>query len=138
MPARGYEETVQPFDCVITGEVLEHIPNLRRGLAELCRILRPGGSLLSTFPFEFREPLTQVRATLDESTGIVTHLVEPEYHRDYIDLRGVLVYQVPAWDVVPLCREAGFSQAEMVYFSSVRRAITGGNVAGIFVLRCYR
>lgn len=33
-------------DVVVAGEVLEHVPGLARVVAELCRILRPGGALV--------------------------------------------------------------------------------------------
>jgi SAM-dependent methyltransferase len=34
------------FDCITCGYVLEHLPDPRPGLAEIARILRPGGRLL--------------------------------------------------------------------------------------------
>jgi ubiquinone/menaquinone biosynthesis C-methylase UbiE len=34
------------FDCVTCGYVLEHLPDARLGLAELARVLTPGGRLL--------------------------------------------------------------------------------------------
>lgn len=45
------------FDSIITIETLEHVPDLARAAAEICRVLRPGGELLITvpnrwFPFE--------------------------------------------------------------------------------------
>ena len=33
------------FDCVTCGYVLEHLPNPRTGLAEIARVLRPGGRM---------------------------------------------------------------------------------------------
>jgi 2-polyprenyl-6-hydroxyphenyl methylase/3-demethylubiquinone-9 3-methyltransferase len=33
-------------DVVVAGEILEHLPDLRRAVAELCRVLRPGGLLV--------------------------------------------------------------------------------------------
>lgn len=33
-------------DCVVAGEVLEHVPDLPRAIAEACRLLRPGGTLV--------------------------------------------------------------------------------------------
>jgi SAM-dependent methyltransferase len=38
------------FDRVIAAEVLEHIPEDRRALAEIARVLRPGGLLAVTVP----------------------------------------------------------------------------------------
>jgi ubiquinone/menaquinone biosynthesis C-methylase UbiE len=34
------------FDCVTCGYVLEHIPDARLGLAELSRVMAPGGRML--------------------------------------------------------------------------------------------
>jgi ubiquinone/menaquinone biosynthesis C-methylase UbiE len=36
----------ESFDCVTCGYVLEHLPDARPGLAELSRIMRPGGRIL--------------------------------------------------------------------------------------------
>jgi 2-polyprenyl-6-hydroxyphenyl methylase/3-demethylubiquinone-9 3-methyltransferase len=33
-------------DVVVAGEILEHVPDLRAAVAELCRVLRPGGLLV--------------------------------------------------------------------------------------------
>ena len=38
------------FDAVITSEVLEHIPDDTGALAELARVLRPGGTFAATVP----------------------------------------------------------------------------------------
>lgn len=38
------------FDKVLLSEVLEHLPDDRQGLAELRRVLRPGGTLALTVP----------------------------------------------------------------------------------------
>jgi SAM-dependent methyltransferase len=45
------------FDLVVNNQVLEHVDDLRATLAEIHRVLRPGGSLLSIFPSRdvFRE-----------------------------------------------------------------------------------
>ncbi len=36
------------FDCVIAAWMLYHVPDLHRGLAEVARVLRPGGCLIAT------------------------------------------------------------------------------------------
>ena len=43
------------FDCVIASEVLEHIPEDGAAIAELRRVLRPGGTLAVTVPRWFPE-----------------------------------------------------------------------------------
>jgi SAM-dependent methyltransferase len=39
------------FDAVLCSEVLEHVPEPTRALAEFSRLLKPGGSLILTAPF---------------------------------------------------------------------------------------
>jgi SAM-dependent methyltransferase len=38
------------FDVVVSNQVFEHVPDLHAVLAEISRVLRPGGVLLSLFP----------------------------------------------------------------------------------------
>ena len=46
--ALGHGE--RAFDTVISCETVEHVPNPRRAVAELARVLRPGGRLFLTTP----------------------------------------------------------------------------------------
>jgi SAM-dependent methyltransferase len=45
----------QRFDSVVCFEVLEHVPEIDAALAEMARVLKPGGTLLATIPFGFPE-----------------------------------------------------------------------------------
>jgi SAM-dependent methyltransferase len=74
------------FDFVLCTEVLEHVSDPARVLAELRRILRPGGRLLLTTPFVLElheEPYDFFRYTphglrsLVESAGLAVERVEP-------------------------------------------------------------
>ena len=38
------------FDCFIASEILEHVPDDNRAIAELVRVLKPGGALAITVP----------------------------------------------------------------------------------------
>lgn len=40
----------ESFDCVIASEILEHVPEDDRAIAELVRVLKPGGALAITVP----------------------------------------------------------------------------------------
>jgi SAM-dependent methyltransferase len=42
------------FDCVLCSEVLEHVPDDLKALSELRRVLKPGGILVITVPFQKR------------------------------------------------------------------------------------
>ena len=67
------------FDLVMSSHVMEHVPDPWRALAEIHRVLRPGGRYVFSVPF--RTPAlteTLVRAQLGPDG--VTHLLEPQYH----------------------------------------------------------
>lgn len=124
------------FDCVITNECLEHIPDVDQCLSEMHRVLRPGGVVLSTFPFCFRqETVTKARIV----NGKIEYLTEPEYHENPAEPeKGSLVFQIPGWDILDTARNVGFRRVEMVFISSLERGITATDVAGVLVLRCYK
>jgi SAM-dependent methyltransferase len=42
------------FDAAICSEVLEHVPDDRRVIREMARVLKPGGRAIVTVPFAFR------------------------------------------------------------------------------------
>jgi FkbH-like protein len=123
------------FDIAVTQEVLEHVPDLSAALRELGRILRPGGVMLSTFPWRYMDNVTQIMARLVD--GRVEHLVQtPEYHHDPHRPEGVLVFQAPGWDILETARKCGFSRAEFVLYSTKIGGITGPHLAGIWTLVC--
>jgi SAM-dependent methyltransferase len=124
------------FDCVVTNDCLEHVPDIGQCLGEICRVLRRGGVMLSTFPFTFVYD-SAVKARLVD--GEIEHLDEPEYHGNPAEPEArSLVFEIPGWNILDRARQAGFSRAEMVFVSGRKRAITASEVAGVFVLRCYK
>ncbi len=44
------------FDTVLSTEVIEHTPDPRRAVAQLCRVLKPGGLLVLTVPNRLWRP----------------------------------------------------------------------------------
>lgn len=42
----------ESFDIVLSNQVFEHVPDLDRILSEVSRVLRPGGALICTFPYQ--------------------------------------------------------------------------------------
>jgi SAM-dependent methyltransferase len=66
------------FDVFITQDVLEHVFEPGRALAEIMRCLRPGGLHVFTTPKHAALPRSQRRA--ERRGSEVVHLVEPSYH----------------------------------------------------------
>ncbi len=127
----------ESFDIVVSIEVLEHIWDLPQALREQARVLRPGGVMLATFPFGWTEQETLQKAVLDR--GKVRHLVaEPEYHGDSMRADGILVYQIPGWDIVDTARAAGFKRAAFTYYSTATGGIIGHDLLGQFVFVAYK
>ena len=69
------------FDRIIASEVLEHIPNDSAALAELSRVLRPGGTIAITVP-----------AWLSER---VCWALTDEYHAPFVEGGHVRIYTEP-------------------------------------------
>jgi SAM-dependent methyltransferase len=66
------------FDLVITSETLEHVPDLHRALAEIRRVLKPGGMHVFTVPVVGDGRKTRRRASL--ANGEVIYHLPPSYH----------------------------------------------------------
>ena len=93
------------FDLVITSETLEHVPDLNRALAEIRRVLVPGGVHLFTVPLVPGHPATFARARL-AGNGTLVHLAEPIAHPG--GDRGWPVFTEFGLDFPDLVRRAGF------------------------------
>jgi SAM-dependent methyltransferase len=91
------------FDLVISSDVWEHIPRPYSAHSEVLRVLKPGGRHLFTVPFYQAHFLDEKRASLD-ADGHVTHHLEPIYHLDPLNPKGVLVYRIFSLEM--LCRLA--------------------------------
>jgi SAM-dependent methyltransferase len=104
-----YEDS--SFDLVTHTEVLEHVPDDARALAELHRVLRPGGTMLFTVPL-YGGYATVERARLRD--GVIEHLLEPAYHIDPLRGEGILAFRDYGLDIVERLRAAGFAEASIV------------------------
>ena len=112
------------FDLAVSSDVFEHVPDIGEALSECCRILRPGGRMLATFPF-FRSTTgrTVRRARLEGDT--VRHLLPEQYHGNPLSEKGSLVFYDYGWDFLDTCREAGFSDAYALAYYDARLGHVG-------------
>lgn len=100
------------FDLCTCTEVFEHVPEDRRGFAEILRVLKPGGLFVFSVPLHDRDA-TRERARLRD--GKVEHLMAPEYHGDHLSgAARVLSFRDYGRDIVDRLRAAGFSRAAIL------------------------
>lgn len=125
------------FDVVSTNEVLEHVPSIDRALAEIFRVIRPGGWHFGTVPFRFMDERGQRRAMIDRS-GKTLHLMEPEYHGDPMNEGGVLVFELPGWDLIERARNAGFCDVFMKFMVSSTYGVLSEHIGGVLVFCCQK
>jgi SAM-dependent methyltransferase len=122
------------FDICITNEVFEHLTDLRASIAELKRVLSPGGILLSTFPFFHNRRDSLIKASLN-GLGDVEYVMEAEYHGNPMDSnRGSLVFQIPGWDILNIVQDAGFKHSGFLLMTSKKAGFTSRDYPGIMVL----
>ncbi len=114
----------EAFDCVVSLEVLEHIPDYKAALREMARCLKPGGRLLLTNPVHFKESETVVRARFGPDGKLIHHL-PPVYHGDPINAGGALCFNDFGWDLIDDMVKAGFSDAGIYFFSSEEHGYIG-------------
>lgn len=99
------------FDVVTHTEVLEHVPDDRRALAELHRILRPGGIMAFTVPLHGGAHTVE-RACLRGDA--IEHLLEPVYHTDpQRSDTGILAFRDYGRDILERLSEAGFRDVRL-------------------------
>ncbi|MFM7676392.1 MAG: class I SAM-dependent methyltransferase [Synechococcus sp.] len=128
------------MDVVLCNELFEHLYNIPAALLEIARILRPGGYLLSTFPFAYNRPDTIVKArhrpvaTLGVAAEVEL-LMEPEFHGNPVrPEQGSLVYQIPAWDLLDQARQAGLSDPAMHWIAAPSYGVVGQEIPAVLVL----
>lgn len=76
------------FDLVITQDVLEHVFDPAKAIAEIARTIKPGGAHVFTVPW-YSWKTTARRA--EKKNGEIRHMKDPEYHGNPIDPDGSLV-----------------------------------------------
>lgn len=127
-------------DLVVCNELFEHVYDLPAALAEIARVLRPGGRLVATCPFAYNQQNTIVKARHQPGArpgvaGEAELLMEPEFHGDPVHPeQGSLVYQIPAWDLLDQARSAGLSEPTMHWVAAPSYGVVGKELPAVMVL----
>ncbi len=112
------------LDLLITEDVMEHVAEPVRALQEFSRVLKPGGVLLLSVPFDERRRTT-VRRASRQADGTVVHHLPPAYHVDPLDPQGCLVFSDFGWDLLEMLAHAGFSSSRLFALWSADYAYLG-------------
>lgn len=122
------------FDLVVSLDVIEHVPSYRRALVECARVLREGGRLLLSAPFQVGDPDNLLRARRLED-GTVQHLLPPEYHGDPIRSESCLAYHRFGWALLEDLKRAGFGEANAFTFWSMEFGYLGDGMLLVVAIR---
>lgn len=71
------------YDVVIANHVLEHVPDDRRAMHELFRLLRPGGLAVLTVPINATRHTTYENPAVITAAGRQAHFSAPDHVRYY-------------------------------------------------------
>lgn len=131
--------STESFDLIVCNELFEHVQVLDPALAEICRVLRPGGRLVATCPLAFGQRESIVKAIVEPTTGKTRLLEKVELHGDPVRPdHGSLVYRIPGWEVLEQLKRAGMVQAKIHHVSSWKHGILGSDLPGILVVEAQK
>lgn len=120
------------LDMIVSNDVYEHVPDIEKSFGEAYRVLKVGGNLVFTIPFSIDKYRTERRAELAEN-GKVVNLLPEIYHGNPMDRKGSLVFYDFGWDILDLCKKAGFRDAYALGYYSVSRGYMGNGLQLMFV-----
>jgi SAM-dependent methyltransferase len=112
-------------DVILTFDVMEHIADYPAAVTECVRVLKPGGKMLFSVPFDAATIRNQVRARVDRD-GTIEHLLAPEYHAHPRNPKGSLCFQRFGWEMFEQLRQAGFRNVWALCYYSPDYGYLGG------------
>jgi SAM-dependent methyltransferase len=113
----------ESFDLFITQDVLEHVLRPDLAVAEIARVLRPGGAHIFTVPV-FWGRSTLVRAEPRQEGG-TTLLMEAQYHDDPVGDGRSLVVREWGDDLPGFIMECSGLPTEILWLRDRRRGLDG-------------
>ena len=114
----------ESFDLLVANDVFEHTTEYVKAFEEAFRVLKPGGRLLFTVPFDGNAAHTAVRAERGENGVVCTE--EEWYHASPIpSLPPLLVCQIFGWDILDQLKKCGFQDACGKIYYGLREGYMG-------------
>lgn len=115
------------FDIVLSTEVIEHTPDPRQGIRELCRVVRPGGILVLTSPNRLWQPVVRgaTRLKLRTYAGHENFLWAGEAS-EQVAAAGLTVETLLGFNALPLFRP--FFEAALAWADRLGERFPGGYV----------
>ena len=95
------------FDVVLSTEVIEHTADPERGIGELCRVVKVGGTLVLTSPNRLWQPVVRVatRIGLRHYAGFENFL-RARRAREVVGAGGLTIERFTGFNALPLFRPA--------------------------------
>jgi SAM-dependent methyltransferase len=122
------------FDLFYSGDALEHAPDIGRALAEIARILRFDGIMVTGFPFAAQSAAIRQPASLDAPERLVSDRpLEPRSNPGGRQ-EGSAVFDLPGWYILDSARKAGFADAKVTMLLSSTFGIVSAPLPGVLVM----
>jgi SAM-dependent methyltransferase len=132
-PAYGYRaENLESLtlpnsscDLFLTQDVFEHIFHPDKAIAEIARVLKPGGAYMMSVPIQNKLSPSRRRAIINDSTGEITHLSKPVYHGGSLDGEASRSLVTVDWgyDILDYLSFHSRLPVSMIYIDDVTRGI---------------
>jgi SAM-dependent methyltransferase len=125
MDITAIEEKDETYDAVVCNHVLEHIPDDRKAMAELHRVVKKGGFAILQVPISFTAAETYEDVSIKDPAARETHFGQCDhvriYGRDYIDRLESVGFQVSTHRAadfleVEKVREYALNPEERIFF----------------------
>lgn len=114
----------EEFSLLISNDVFEYAYDYEKAFSEACRVLKPGGKMIFTVPFNGNSDVTVRRAEINENGLVYTET--PWYHGCPIEGQdSLLVYEVFGWDILTSLKECGFKDAYAKVYYGIKDGYMG-------------